>query len=96
MHDAMTYMASTSSVMPRGSNEHACDGVACIPTSRWDADEMFERGRGARDASLVRRFGAFLDDVDMFDAPRFGVSSSEAALMDPQQRMLLSECAACK
>ena len=28
-------------------------------------------------------------DVDMFDSARFGVSSSESTLMDPQQRMLL-------
>ena len=35
-------------------------------------------------------FGAFLHDVESFDAKFFGVSPAQARLMDPQQRMLLS------
>jgi acyl transferase domain-containing protein len=31
-----------------------------------------------------------LDDVDQFDSAIYGISSREAALMDPQQRMLLA------
>jgi len=44
-----------------------------------------------RDPSYVRTSG-ILDGIDLFDAPFFGFSAREAALLDPQQRLFL-ECA---
>ncbi|HEX2225428.1 MAG TPA: type I polyketide synthase, partial [Thermoanaerobaculia bacterium] len=41
-----------------------------------------------RDPSYVPRTG-ILEDVDLFDAPFFGLSAREAALLDPQHRLLL-------
>ena len=35
------------------------------------------------------RFGAYLDDIDLFDAPFFRISPVEAQLLDPQQRLML-------
>jgi acyl transferase domain-containing protein len=36
------------------------------------------------------RTGAYLSDVDLFDAEPFGIPDDEAAFIDPQQRMLLT------
>lgn len=38
---------------------------------------------------------AVLDDVEMFDANFFGISSREAQVMDPQQRLFLESCWDC-
>ncbi len=35
------------------------------------------------------RFGAFVDDIDRFDAAFFRISPVEARMLDPQQRMML-------
>ena len=64
------------------------DTAAVIPLGRWDAD--------AQDRQLQQpsvRFASMLSNVDAFDAALFGVSGSEAGLMDPQQRLVL-ECTA--
>ena len=69
------------------------DAVSCIPWGRWDADELdrlmqlLEGGRTLQEPSL--RMAAMLPAVGMFDGAAFGTSSAEAALMDPQQRVLL-------
>jgi acyl transferase domain-containing protein len=52
--------------------------------ARWDADV----GWHEHDA-LNKRFGAFVDGAELFDARAFGVARPEAAAMDAQQRLLL-------
>jgi myxalamid-type polyketide synthase MxaC len=67
--------------------ERGEDAVTRLPEDRWSRD-LF----GDVHAELKRRginWGAFLKQVDQFDAPFFGISPREAASMDPQQRLLL-------
>lgn len=39
--------------------------------------------------TLPARFGGFISATDLFDVALFGLSGSEAELMDAQQRLLL-------
>jgi acyl transferase domain-containing protein/NADPH-dependent curcumin reductase CurA/short-subunit dehydrogenase/acyl carrier protein len=59
-----------------------------VPADRWPIDQLFDPSSGAR-GKMSSRHGAFVEDVDLFDAAFFGVSSREAREMDPQQRLLL-------
>ncbi|GEB48128.1 hypothetical protein SCA03_06790 [Streptomyces cacaoi] len=63
--------------------QHLADGddlVREVPPERF--------GRPAR-PDAPKRWGAFVPDVDRFDAAFFGISPREAELMDPQQRLML-------
>ena len=51
--------------------------------------ELFPEGTGRAPAC---RFGAYLDDLDRFDAAFFRISPVEAQFLDPQQRMMLETC----
>ncbi|MFC6883236.1 MULTISPECIES: type I polyketide synthase [Actinomadura] len=64
------------------------DSIGELPEGRWDwyASQGREHAAAVRD---VTKRGAFLDDVRGFDADFFGITPREAALMDPQQRIVL-------
>ncbi|MFE3812075.1 type I polyketide synthase, partial [Streptomyces sp. NPDC059131] len=65
------------------------DVVGGFPVDRgWDLDGLFDAVPGVPGKSYVEA-GCFLDDVAGFDAGFFGVSPREAAVMDPQQRLML-------
>ena len=64
------------------------DAVTEVPKERWDVDAFFDPDPDAVGKSYTR-WGAFLKDVDSFDAAFFGVSPREAVSIDPQQRLLL-------
>ncbi|TDC47420.1 SDR family NAD(P)-dependent oxidoreductase [Actinomadura sp. KC345] len=64
------------------------DAVREVPDGRWDP---FDDGSPEVGDLLARttRLGGFLDDVAEFDARFFGITPREAAVMDPQQRLVL-------
>lgn len=67
------------------------DGVNAVrevPKERWDADAFFSPDPETP-GKMNARHGGFIDGVDLFDAPYFGISAREATSMDPQQRLLL-------
>ena len=64
------------------------DTVSTIPTDRWDANSWFDSDLSAT-AKSTTKCGAFLNQIDSFDADYFGILPREAERMDPQQRLFL-------
>ncbi|KAJ5823826.1 Acyl transferase/acyl hydrolase/lysophospholipase [Penicillium robsamsonii] len=60
-----------------------------IPAKRWNS-AAFHHPDHARHGTINVEGGHFLEeDLSVFDAPFFNMTSDEAAAMDPQQRLLL-------
>src|SRR5262249_51615308 len=59
-----------------------------VPAQRWSIEEHFDPQRNLA-GKTSSKWGAFVDDIDMFDPAFFGISPREARDMDPQQRLLL-------
>ncbi len=59
-----------------------------VPDSRWDL-AAFHSENPDTPGKMYARTGAFLEEIDSFDADFFGISPREATWVDPQQRLLL-------
>ena len=64
------------------------EGIVPIPKERWDVDAYYNPNPGTPGKMNVR-WGAFLEEVDKFDADFFGMSADEIEHTDPQQRLFL-------
>ncbi|NGM82922.1 SDR family NAD(P)-dependent oxidoreductase [Paenibacillus sp. 7124] len=58
-----------------------------VPGSHWNIDDYYSPN--PEFGKTYCRTGGFLDNPYGFDAGLFGISDEEAAVMDPQQRMVL-------
>src|SRR4030095_4297317 len=64
------------------------DAVTTVPAERFDVEAVYD-ARPEAPGKIATRHGAFLTNVDRFDAALFGIAPREAQSMDPQQRLIL-------
>lgn len=64
------------------------DAVGPVPASRWDLGEYYDPDV-SKPGRIYSQTGAFLDQIEEFDAEFFRISPREALSLDPQQRLLL-------
>jgi len=65
--------------------QRVCEGkslITRVPDERWNWQKL-------KDGQLSKTYGAFLSNIDQFDAGFFRISKPEARWLDPQQRLLL-------
>ena len=64
--------------------------VTKVPFSRWDMDaEAASKPEFSIDMKNRMAWGGFVNNLDLFDAGFFRISTAEASAMDPQHRLLL-------
>ncbi|MDG4820787.1 beta-ketoacyl synthase N-terminal-like domain-containing protein [Asanoa sp. WMMD1127] len=64
------------------------DGVGPVPPARWEPDRYYSPESAS--GTMNNREGAFLRDVDGLDHEFFAINPTDAAALDPHQRLLLS------
>ncbi|MBO9699910.1 MAG: SDR family NAD(P)-dependent oxidoreductase [Sporocytophaga sp.] len=66
------------------------DLIDLVPASRWDYEQFYHQDpERAAEGKIYCKWGGFVNDVDKFDPQFFNISSEEAKIMDPQERLFL-------
>ncbi|MFO7736156.1 MAG: beta-ketoacyl synthase N-terminal-like domain-containing protein, partial [bacterium] len=65
------------------------NGITDIPKNRWDYRKYYDENPDIPGKMFVKRGGFLKEDIDTFDPLFFGMSPREAAVVDPQQKLLL-------
>ena len=66
------------------------DLVDLVPFDRWNYEEFYHPDPAAAgDGKIYCKWGGFLDHVDKFDPHFFKISTTEAKMIDPQERLFL-------
>ncbi|NES87699.1 MAG: type I polyketide synthase, partial [Moorea sp. SIO2B7] len=68
--------------------QHGVHTITEVPSNRWDVDALYDPDP-ATPGKMNTRWGAFLEQIDMFEPSFFGISPREAESMDPQHRLVL-------
>ena len=64
--------------------------IDLVPPNRWDYEQFYHPDpTAASDGKIYCKWGGFLDDYDKFDPQFFNISSEEAKMIDPQERLFL-------
>ena len=64
------------------------EAITEVPSDRWNIDDFYHENPKTP-GKMSTRWGAFLDQIDGFDADFFGMSADEVEHADPQQRLFL-------
>ncbi|MGB3193281.1 MAG: type I polyketide synthase [Limnoraphis sp.] len=68
--------------------QNGLHGITEVPANRWNKDALYDP-TPATPGKMNTCWGAFLEDIDLFDAEFFRISPREAVSVDPQHRLIL-------
>jgi polyketide synthase PksL len=66
------------------------DLIDVVPAERWRSEDYYDPDPVASANGMIYcKWGGFIDDHDKFDANFFNIPDEEAAVIDPQERLML-------
>ena len=80
LNDVVAHISGAELLVPT----HSGDGITRVPMHRWDNSWWWDR-----EQIFIPSFSGFLIGYELFDTTLFGIASTEALLMDVQQRSIL-------
>lgn len=60
-----------------------------VPKDRWSGDSYYDSNKGSFNKGYTK-WGGFIDNIYQFDPDKFGIDESDASMIDPSQRIVLS------